>query len=280
MRIDGKQIRDRIKAELHRKVAELSYVPHLAVIVVGENPITRSFINIKKRFAEEIGVVFTEDIFSYDVTFSQLQKRIEELSNEREVTGIIVQLPLPRHLDTNKVLNLIPVAKDVDVLSRDANVLFEKGESFILTPVVGAIKEICEEADVEIQGKKVLIVGHGRLVGVPSAIWFRAQGGEVTILDHPTSNLSEITRNADIIVCGVGSAWLIKPEMLRDGVVILDAGTSEEGGLVVGDADPRCEDVASVFTPVPGGIGPITVAMIFKNLIISDVRVTQGCSPC
>ncbi len=268
MRIDGKQIRDRIKAELHREVSALSSVPQLSVISVGENPVVRGFINIKKRFAEEIGVVFTEDIFSYDVTFSQLQKRIEELSNATEVTGIIVQLPLPSHLDTEMVLNLIPVSKDVDVLSREANAFFENGESFILPPVVGAIKEICEEVDLKIRGKKVLVIGHGRLVGAPSAVWFRKQGGEVTVLGQPTENLAEITRYADIIVCGVGSAGLIKPDMLKDGVILLDAGTSEEGGLVVGDADPRCEDVAGVFTPVPCGIGPITVAMIFRNLIL------------
>ncbi len=268
MRIDGKQIRDRIKRELRDEVVSLGEKPHLAIISVGENPVIRGFINIKKRFAEEIGVVFTEDIFSYDVTFSQIQKRIEEFSNAPEVTGIIVQLPLPRHLDTDKVLNLIPVSKDVDVLSHDANELIKRNDSSILTPVVGAIIEICKEASVEIRDKKVLVVGHGRLVGAPSAAWFRKQGGQVTVLDRPTENLAEITRNADIIVCGVGSAGLITPEMLKHGVVILDAGTSEEGGLIVGDADPRCEKVASVFTPVPGGIGPITVAIIFRNLIL------------
>ncbi len=153
------------------------------------------------------------------------------------------------------------------MLSTEANLLFEEGGALILTPVVGAIKEICDEVDVKIRGKKVLIIGHGRLVGAPSAVWFKQQGGDVMVLDEPTLNLGDFTMDADIIVCGVGSAWLVKPEMIKKGVVIFDAGTSEEGGIVVGDADPRCEDIASVFTPVPGGIGPITVAMIFKNLL-------------
>ncbi len=269
MRIDGKQIRDTIKMELHREVTELSYVPHLAVIVVGENPVIRGFVNLKRKFAEDIGVNFTVKDVPVDVSFEELKEIIAMFSNDAMLGGIIVQLPLPRHLDTDKVLNLVPVSKDVDVLSHDANRLFiERSDSSVITPVVGAIKEICKEADVKIRGKKVLVVGHGRLVGAPSAIWFRAQGGEVTIIDCPTSSLTEITRNADIIVCGVGSAGLIKPDMLKEGVVLLDAGSSEEGGLMVGDADPRCEDIASVFTPVPGGIGPITVAMIFKNLIL------------
>ncbi len=267
MRIDGKWIRDKIKAELRDEFASFTEAPHLAVISVGENPVIRGFVNIKKRFAEEVGVVFKEDIFSADVTYSQLQKRIEELNNNTRVTGIIVQLPLPAHLDTDKILNLISATKDVDVLSANANSLFISAESFILPPVVGAIKEICLEADVEIQGLKVLIIGHGRLVGAPAAVWFKQQGGEVIVIDGPVPNLSDFTREADIIISGAGVAGLIKLEMLKPGVVLIDAGTSEDGGVIVGDADPSCEKVASVFTPVPGGVGPVTVAMIFENLL-------------
>lgn len=268
MRINGKEIRDRMKAEFHEEVAAFKHAPHLAVISVGQNPVIRGFVNLKKKFAEDIGVVFTEDIFSSDVSFLQIQKRIEELNRDLEVTGIIVQLPLPVHLDVNVILNMICLQKDVDVLSQKANVYFEKGESLVLTPVVAAVAQICREAKVEIQGRKALVLGHGRLVGAPVAVWLKKQGADVTVIDEPLPNLGNFTKNADIIVCGAGVPWVIKPEMLKHGVVLLDAGTSEDGGVIVGDVDPRCEEIASVFTPVPGGIGPVTVAMIFKNLLI------------
>jgi 5,10-methylene-tetrahydrofolate dehydrogenase/methenyl tetrahydrofolate cyclohydrolase len=134
--------------------------------------------------------------------------------------------------------------------------------------VVAAVAEICRDTKVEIRGRKALVLGHGRLVGVPVAVWLKEQGADVAIIDKPMPNLADFTKNADIIVCGTGVPGIIKPEMLKHGVVLFDAGTSEDGGVIVGDATPHCEEIASIFTPVPGGIGPITVAMIFKNLLI------------
>ncbi len=268
MRIDGKQIRDKIKRELSDECASFTKKPHLVVISAGENPVIRGFVNIKKRFAVEIGVVFTENIFFYDVSFLVIQKRIEELNDDTRVTGIIIQLPLPPHLDTDKILNLIPLSKDVDMIARESVENFKKNTSIILPPVVGAIKEICRVGGVVVRGHKALVIGHGRLVGAPATVWLRSQGAEVVVVDKQVENLVNYTREADIIISGAGVAGLIKPEMLKLGVALIDAGTSEECGLIVGDADPSCEKVASIFTPVPGGVGPVTVAMIFKNLLV------------
>lgn len=269
MRINGNEIRDILKQELREELAQSGVSHHLVVISVGDDPVVQKFVNIKRKFAEHIGVVFFEKKFPADVSSTLLEKTIQDLNVDSSVTGIIVQLPLPLHLDTTKALDLIVSSKDVDVLSSYANQLFSEGTSDVLPPVVGAIAEICCRYDVEIQGRKVAILGSGRLVGAPAEVWFRAEGGEVRVFDK-TSDVDAMhvfLHEADIVVSGMGQAGYLKPEMLKEGMVLIDAGTSESRGVIVGDADPRCEDVARLLTPVPGGVGPLTVAMIFRNLI-------------
>lgn len=269
MRINGNEIRDILKQELRESLAQSGKSYRLVVILVGGDPVVQKFVNNKRAFAEHIGVVFSEKKFPADVSFTLLEKTIQDLNTDPSVTGIIVQLPLAPHLDTTKVLDLIASSKDVDVLSSQANQIFSEGVSDVLPPVVGAIAEICRRYDVEIQGRNVAVLGSGRLVGAPAGVWFRACGGRVSVFDKTTeaSLMHACLREADIVVSGMGQAGYLKPEMLKEGVVILDAGTSESKGVIVGDADPRCEDIARLFTPVPGGVGPLTVAMIFRNLI-------------
>jgi methylenetetrahydrofolate dehydrogenase (NADP+)/methenyltetrahydrofolate cyclohydrolase len=269
MRINGNEIRDILKQDLREELAQSGKPYHLVVVLVGDNPVVQKFVNNKRAFAEHIGVVFSEKKFPADVSFTLLEKTIQDLNTDPSVTGIIVQLPLSPHLDTTKVLDLISSTKDVDVLSSQANQIFSEGASDVLPPVVGAIAEICHRHDVEIEGRKVAILGSGRLVGAPAKVWFRARGGHVSVFDK-TSDVDAMhayLREADIVVSGMGQAGYLKPEMLKEGVVLIDAGTSESKGVIAGDADPRCEDIARLFTPVPGGVGPLTVAMIFRNLI-------------
>ena len=181
--------------------------------------------------------------------------------------SIIVQLPLPPHIDTERVLNVVPPERDPDVLSEKSIALFEKDTSAILPPVLGAIKEILLRSGVFVGNKKVVIVGRGKLVGAPAAVWFKRHGSNVALLGRDTADLKPHTAEADIIVLGVGSPGLLRPDMIKPEAVILDAGTSEEGGKLLGDADSACAEKAGVFTPVPGGIGPITVAILFQNLL-------------
>ena len=177
-----------------------------------------------------------------------------------------MQLPLPDGADDNIVRNVIPVGKDVDVISDEAIRLFERGESLVLPPVVGAIAEITKQYHVTLKGKKILVVGEGRLVGKPVVAWLRAQLVSPTLIKD-SINLKRQAKDADVIILGTGSPGLLMPDMLKDGVMVFDAGTSETAGKLAGDADPSCATKASLFTPVPGGIGPVTVAMIFKNLL-------------
>jgi len=267
MVIDGKKIANEIKTALKAEVLKRTAPPGLFIFTVGENSISEKFLAVKKKFADDIGVVIEMRRFPESIDATQLAEEIERVTREDNV-GIIVQLPLPSAIDTRHVLNAIPPARDVDVLSEKSFELFKEGTLPILPPVVEAIKEILFRHNVFVGNKNVVIVGRGKLVGEPSAVWFKRHQSKVHIIDEHTLDASRYLLNADVIISGAGVPGLITPEMIKDGVVLLDAGTSEAGGKIVGDADPRCARKASVFTPVPGGIGPITVAMLFKNLLI------------
>lgn len=269
MRINGNEIRDSMKHSLREEFASCGKHHCLVVVSVGDDPVVKKFVAFKKKFAEDIGVTFFEHTFPSEVAFEGLEKTIHDLNADPSVTGIIVQLPLPAHLDTPRVLDLIVPSKDVDVLSTRANQLFLEGRSSVLPPVVGAMAEMCTRYHVEIAGHNVAILGRGRLVGAPAEVWFRAQGGDVRVFDKMSEvdAMHTALREADIVVTGMGHAGYLKPEMLKAGVVLIDAGTSESAGVIVGDADPQCEEVARLFTPVPGGVGPLTIALIFRNLL-------------
>lgn len=264
MIIDGRAIAGEIKEELKNKVGQMDEKLSLAVFAGREDLATRKFIEIKKRFADDIGVSIEVKSLP-GATTDKLVKEIQDAA--KSCNGIIVQFPLESGIDTDIVRNAIPLSLDIDVLSDEAVSRFARGEFPILPPVAGAIAEIVRRNNVVLEGKRVVVVGEGRLVGKPASIWARLRGANVTTLNAESYDISYEIRKADILILGAGVPYLIKPDMVKGGVVIFDAGTSEASGKLVGDADPRCAEKASLFTPVPGGIGPITVAMIFKNLV-------------
>ena len=254
MIIDGRKIAQEILARVKARTEKLGRRPNvLAYVSPDETSATRSYLKIKARSAEDAGCDFEE---TRSLTFSD------------RADAIIVQLPLPSGVVTADVLNSIPVEKDADVLSLAARGKFEKNEAgALLPPVVGAVREICAHASVEVKGRNAVIIGNGWLVGNPCAIWLAQQGATVSVMTSKSKDLSAALRAADIIVSGTGSPHLIKPDMLKDGVVLIDAGTSESGGTIAGDADPACAEKCSLFTSVPGGVGPIAVACLFENAV-------------
>lgn len=270
MLIDGRIVRDRIQRELQVRLSGSKVA--LAILIAGNNPVVESFIKIKKSFAENIGAEFFEYRFDETVSEEELVEKLKTLARNTQITGIVVQLPLPMHVDAQVVLNTISVEKDVDVLSAQAIELFEKGTLRILPPVVGAVKEILDDVNFQVAGKKVLVVGQGRLVGLPVSVWLKQQGADVTVLGEPSEHLEDLVRNAEVVVSGAGVPNLIKPEMVTPGTLLIDAGSSESLGKIVGDIDPLCEAVSFAQTPVPGGVGPLTVAVLFRNL----VRASEG----
>ena len=259
MIVDGRGIANEIYQGIKNTITHMDVTPHLTVFTCAPNFETQKFLALKRKKAQLVGIgvnviEFPEDISTEDVIQSVLHAAIQ-------TDGIIVQLPFPEHIDIDAVLANIPANLDVDVMNYDGT------DVEILPPVVGAVRAIAEQFDILFAATKVVIVGEGRLVGKPAALWARKMGAQVEVVTKETSDAAEKIKSANIIISGAGQPGLLTPEGIADNVLIFDAGTSEDGGELVGDAHPSCTDKAALFTPVPGGIGPITIAILLKNLV-------------
>ncbi len=259
MIIDGKAIAEDMYEALAKRRTLFKQDIKLGILVCGADPVIESFVRIKMRAASRLNVEMIRVDMPSDIDTTTAIERVKEFS--AEVDAIIVQLPLPKSLDTNAILGSIPLDKDVDALN--PSVAGDKHPVF--APVALAVVEILEQSNVVIAGARAVVVGAGRLVGAPSAVLLKRLGAHVSMFTLQEGSIEDL-KTADIIVCGAGNPGFIKPEHIKDGVAIVDAGASESKGRVVGDADPECAEKAAVFTPVPGGVGPVAVSMIFKNL--------------
>lgn len=268
MLVDGKALRDKIKQQIHIEVDRLGKPVCAAVIIVGSDPVTERFVTAKEQFARDVGITLVRHTFDVDVSEEVLSHALETLAQDISINAIIVQLPLPHSMNASKLLNMIPIHKDADMLSALSLTKFRSEESTILPPVAGAVQAILEEYGVSVLEKDVLVLGHGKLVGAPVALLMRHNHAHVTVVDQPIADLSRMTKDAEVIVSGVGTPGLITKDMITPGVVLIDAGTSESGGKIVGDIDAACALYASVMTPSPGGVGPVTVAQLCKNIVL------------
>ncbi len=256
MIVDGRAIAERIYTEIRMQTEMSSHVPRLTIITCAPNFETQKYLALKEKKAKEVGIEIHIVEMKPEHTTEDFIAHIN--TGVEESDGVIVQLPLPSHIDTYGILSIIPESHDVDALNLD--------HPQTLSPVVGAIREILSTHGLSVLGKQVTVIGNGRLVGLPVSQWCIGQGAHVSVVTKETPDIAQYTRTADVIVCGAGIPGLLTPEMVKDGVIILDAGTSEDGGVLRGDADQSCANKASLFTPVPGGIGPITIAILLKNV--------------
>lgn len=262
MIVDGRAIARDILRQTREGAKVMPDELVVRAIVLAPSAATESYLSIKQRRARDAAMFLDIVRIENDATEEELIRKIQLPG----AAGVIVQLPLPPTINAERVLDAIPEVVDADVLSSAARAAYNAQEmGALLPPVVGAIAEILERASVEVRGKRAVVVGNGWLVGTPVAAWLTRQGAHVAVIDKDDS-LAPL-KDAQLIVSGAGSPHLIKPEMLTRGVVLIDAGTSESDGAIVGDADPACAEVASVFTPVPGGVGPIAVACLFRNVL-------------
>lgn len=268
MIVDGRAIASDILASVRE---ELDRAVTVRAVVVSPTPATESYLSIKSARAREAGMRLEVVRLPETATDTDVIEEIERPGCD----ALIVQLPLPEHLDERKILSAIPERLDADVLSPMAYAKFSLDEpDALLPPVVAAVAEILERSKVFPAGKGAAVIGQGRLVGLPVAAWLVNQGAEVAIVTRESGDLSMLAE-ASIIVSGAGSPGLIRPEHLSEGVTLIDAGTSESGGAIVGDADPASAQKAAVFTPVPGGVGPIAVACLFRNVSLLMERALQ-----
>jgi methylenetetrahydrofolate dehydrogenase (NADP+)/methenyltetrahydrofolate cyclohydrolase len=256
MIIDGKEMSKGIYDHLRTKVNK----PILGIVVVGEDPVIASFVRIKKKYAEQLGIDMIEERLSVAAETADVIASIQACV--RSTSGVIVQLPLPSHINTEDVLSAIPSSHDVDGI----NPTTFAHTPIVLPPVAEAVSFILSTLDANVIGvfTKAAVVGNGRLVGKPCAAMLKKRGIHVTTYSEGDT-LDDLIK-ADLVILGAGKPGLVKPHMIKEGCVLIDAGTSEDGGKMLGDADPLCAEKCLLFTPVPGGVGPIAVAMIFKNL--------------
>ncbi|KND50244.1 MAG: methylenetetrahydrofolate dehydrogenase (NADP+) / methenyltetrahydrofolate cyclohydrolase [Parcubacteria bacterium C7867-007] len=277
MIIDGRSIAADILAEAREIVSTLPCVPVVRAVVVCPSPATESYLKVKSARAKDAGMQMQVVQVADNASTEDVIKAVTEPGAD----CVIVQLPLPEGVDQDAILASIPEAQDADVLSANAYISFEQGmPDALIPPVAAAVAEICARAKVVVSGKKALVIGNGRLVGQPVWQWLHQQGADALIITRATQDsLPLIIPNMDIVVSGAGSPGLVQPEQLKEGVVLIDAGTSESNGAIVGDADPRCVEHASVFTPVPGGVGPIAVACLFRNAAILARRALLTNTP-
>lgn len=259
---DGKKIREEILMDLKERIKKMHKMPGMAVILVGENEVNDRYAALKKKIAESIGIVVKTYRFPNNSDQREILDKIHDLNSDINIDGIMVQMPVPEGFDKFEIVNAISPEKDIDGLR------FCGGfHSHFVPPVVLAINRAIEEAGKEIEKCEVVVVGRGFLVGWPISQCLEEAVAGVVSVDANTKNLPVILKDADVIISATGKAGLIKPEMINEGVVLIDAGTSEVGGELKGDIDPACYDKASYYTPVPGGIGPVTIAMLLKNLV-------------
>lgn len=269
--LNGKEVSARIKDELKDKVTELKkdgIFPGLAVVLVGNDPASRVYVNSKKKACEFIGIESFEFTLPEDATEQQLLELVYKLNPDKQVNGILVQLPLPKHINEENIINAINPSKDVDAF-HPANVgRIMTGNPIFLPCTPAGVMELIHESGIDVKGKECVVVGRSNIVGKPQAMLLLAEHGTVTICHSRTVNLEEVCKRADILVAAVGKPEFVKGNMIKPGAVVIDVGINRVDGKIVGDVEfSSASEVASAITPVPGGVGPMTIAMLMKNTV-------------
>ena len=273
-RIDGKALAAKVKAQVAEKAAKLPRQPGLAVVLVGEDPASQVYVRGKEADCGECGIRSFPYRLPMETTQRELLDLIEKLNRDPAVDGILVQLPLPAHLDEQAAIRAIDPRKDVDGFHPVNAGLLLEGQDAPLTPCTptGCI-ELLRRANVPMDGARAVVLGRSNIVGKPMALMLLRENCTVTVCHSHTKNLAEITREADILVCAIGRARFVTADMVKPGAAVIDVGINRlPDGALCGDADESVAEVAGYLTPVPGGVGPMTVACLMKNTIEAAKR--------
>jgi methylenetetrahydrofolate dehydrogenase (NADP+)/methenyltetrahydrofolate cyclohydrolase len=272
--IDGKLVSQAVKDGVKEQVSLLNskgVSVTLAVIIVGDDPASRIYVNNKKKACEATGIISREYALPADTSLEELLALIEKLNNDSEVNGILCQLPLPEGLDEKAVITAISPEKDVDAFNAVNTGHIMIGDYTFLPCTPAGITEMLDYYDIPVRGKHCVVIGRSNIVGKPMAMLLLKRDGTVTICHSKTENLADITRQADILVAAVGRAKFVSADMVKEGAVVIDVGMNRDAdGKLCGDVDfEAVEKKASFITPVPGGVGPMTIATLMKNTVIA-----------
>jgi methylenetetrahydrofolate dehydrogenase (NADP+)/methenyltetrahydrofolate cyclohydrolase len=267
--LDGKALAERIKGEITNKVLKMDKKPALGTILVGSDPGSIAYVDGKHRDCAQVGIKSIKVNLPESATTEEVIKAVKELNKNPECTGFIVQLPLPKMVNTEEVLLAIDPNKDADGLNPINLGKFVLGKNTMIPCTPKAILALLTEYKIKLSGTKVLIIGRGTTVGRPLSILLsqKPNNATVTLAHSATSNLPELMKQADIVVAAIGSAHFIKSGMIKDGATVIDVGITRTDQGLVGDVDPAVAQSASAFAPMPGGVGPMTRAMLLNNII-------------
>ena len=270
--ISGKIVSGAVKAEVANETSELKnkgIVPGLAVVIVGNDPASRVYVNNKKKACAEVGFYSEEYALPEETTQEELLALVEKLNKDDQIDGILVQMPLPKHLDEQAVIETISPDKDVDAfhVSNVGRIMI--GDYHFLPCTPAGIMELLKSENISAEGKECVVIGRSNIVGKPMAMLLLHANGTVTICHSRTKDLAEKCRRADILVAAVGKAGFVTADMVKEGAVVIDVGMNRNAeGKLCGDVDyDAVEPIASYITPVPGGVGPMTIAMLMKNTL-------------
>ena len=274
--IDGKVISAAVKERVKNEVAQLNekgITVGLAVIIVGEDPASKIYVANKKKACEALGIISEEYALPESTTEKELLGLIDTLNAKKSINGILCQLPLPHHLDEKRIINAISPEKDVDAFHPVNVGRIMIGDYDFVPCTPAGIMEMLAYENIETEGKRCVVIGRSNIVGKPMAMLLLHKNGTVTICHSRTKNLKEICLDADILVAAVGKAKFVTADMVKEGAVVIDVGMNRENGRLCGDVDfEAVKDKASAITPVPGGVGPMTIAMLMQNTLTAAKR--------
>jgi len=270
--IDGKAVAAKVRqrvAEEVKQLAEKNITVGLAVVIVGDNQASRVYVNNKKKACAEVGITSYEYALPESTTEEELLTLVDKLNNDDSVNGILVQLPLPKQINENKIINAISPKKDIDAFHPENVGHIMIGDYHFLPCTPAGVMELIAETGTDVCGKCCVVIGRSNIVGKPMAMLLLHKNGTVTMTHSKTQNLKEICANADILVAAVGKAGFVTADMVKPGAVVIDVGMNRNAqGKLCGDVDfEGCKEKAGWITPVPGGVGPMTIAMLMQNTV-------------
>lgn len=280
MIIDGKAVSKAVRERVAKETEELKakgVTPGLAVIIVGEDPASQVYVRNKEKACEEVGFYSEKFALPENTTQQELNSLVMELNERKDINGILCQLPLPSHLDDKEVINLINPIKDVDAFHPVNVGAIMIGDYNFLPCTPAGVMELIHSTGVDVAGKKAVVIGRSNIVGKPMAMLLLHENATVEITHSKTQNLAEITSGADILVAAIGKAKFVGADMVKDGAVVIDVGMNrDENGKLCGDVDfDAVKDKCSYITPVPGGVGPMTISMLMQNTLTA-AKIQNG----
>ena len=283
--LDGKDLSSKIKKNIKQEISEKNYNIGLGIILVGEKSDSVVYVNMKKKSCAEVGINNYDVLLNSDSSTQEVINEVEKMNNDSNIHGILIQLPLPKHIDTQKVLSTVSYDKDVDGFHafNMGMLALNKFDSFKVPCTPKGIMKLFDEYNVELKGKNVVVIGKSDIVGMPVALLCLHRDATVSVCHIETRNLNDFTKNADIIISAAGVVNLVNKDNIKEGVIVVDVGINRiddesvpRGYRIVGDCDYKnIKDMCSAITPVPGGVGPMTIAMLLENVLHAYKQINK-----